>query len=157
MEISQVYQEIESIIIESRNVISRKINSTIVLMYWEIGRLIVEYEQKGESKSKYGDQTLKELSKKLSLKFSKGFDESNLRNMRAFYTCFQIRDTLRHELSWSHYRLLIRLKTQEKINYYMSECIQSKYLMYLPKTEELKEIIYSTTHQKKLSNNIEND
>ena len=112
MEINQIYQEIESVIVQSRKIVSRKINSTIILMYWEIGKLIVEYEQKGELKSVYGEKTLEALSKKLTLTFSKGFDESNLRNMRAFYICFQIRDTLRHELSWSHYRLLIRRKNQ---------------------------------------------
>lgn len=127
MEINQIYQEIESVIVQSRKIVSRKINSTIILMYWEIGKLIVEYEQKGELKSVYGEKTLEALSKKLTLTFSKGFDESNLRNMRAFYICFQIRDTLRHELSWSHYRLLIRLKSEEKINYYINESIKSNW------------------------------
>jgi len=102
-------------------------NSTLLLTYWQIGKLIVEDEQKGNKRAEYGKYTLKDLSKKLTLEFGKGFDESNLRNMRTFYHSFPICDALRHELSWTHYRLLIRLDNFDKINYYINESIQNNW------------------------------
>lgn len=80
----------------------------MVTAYWEIGRLITEDELKWE-RAEYGKQVLKKLSQKLTAEFGKGFDESNLRYMRLFFKTFPICDTLRHELSWSHYRRLIIL------------------------------------------------
>lgn len=65
--------------------------------------------------------TLGKLSKKLTAEFGKGFDESNLRYMRLFYQTFKNCDTLRHELSWSHYRLLLRVKDETARNWYMNE------------------------------------
>lgn len=91
-------------------------NFALLVTYWEIGRLIVEDEQQGKERADYGKYTLKTLSKQLSLEFGKGFDESNLRNMRSFYNTFPIRDSLRHELSWTHYRLLLRIENGDKKN-----------------------------------------
>jgi DUF1016 N-terminal domain len=90
--------------------------------YWNIGKLIVEEEQKGSPKADYGKSTLKNLAQQLTLEFGKGFDYTNLTNMRKFYMSFPIIDTLRQELSWSHYRLLSRLDTSEK-DYYLTEAL----------------------------------
>ncbi len=116
MEISEdlLFQSVKEIIIQSREKIFRVANSTLLLTYWQIGKLIVEDEQKVKERAEYGKYTLRNLSRKLTLEFGKGFDESNLRNMRAFYQVFPIGDALRHELSWTHYRLLIRLGSQDK-------------------------------------------
>ena len=76
--------------------------------YWQIGKLIVEDEQQRKAKAIYGKETLKNLSKLLTIEFGKGFDDSNLRNIRQFYLAFQKRDSLRHELSWTHDRILSR-------------------------------------------------
>jgi hypothetical protein len=99
------------------------VNATLLETYWQIGKIIVEDEQNGAAKAEYGKATLKKLSQQLSLEFGKGYDESNLRNMRAFYRAFPIRDTLRHELSWSHYRILSRVDANEKRIFYMKESI----------------------------------
>ena len=69
---------------------------------------IVEYEQNGNERAEYGKAVLEGLSKKLTAEFGKGFDESNLRYMRLFYQTFKNCDTLCHELTWSHYRMLLR-------------------------------------------------
>ncbi|WP_294226018.1 DUF1016 N-terminal domain-containing protein [uncultured Chryseobacterium sp.] len=116
MEISEdlLFQSVKEIIIQSREKIFRVANSTLLLTYWQIGKLIVEDEQKVKERAEYGKYTLRNLSRKLTLEFGKGFDESKLRNMRAFYQVFPIGDALRHELSWTHYRLLIRLGSQDK-------------------------------------------
>jgi len=118
MEISEdsLYQSVKEIVTQSREKVFRMANSTLLLTYWQIGQLIVEDEQKGKERATYGSYTLKNLSKKLTLEFGKGFDYTNLSNMRKFYTAFLIVDALRHELSWTHYRLLIRLDNSDKIN-----------------------------------------
>ncbi len=79
----------------------------MVQSYWEIGRLLVEDEQQGESRAEYGKAVLQNVSERLTAMFGKGFDVRNLRNMRQFYLTFPKRNTLCSELSWSHYRRLI--------------------------------------------------
>jgi hypothetical protein len=104
MEVSENYLflTIKEIIYQSHEKFFRIANSTLLLTYWQIGQLIVEDEQKGNEHAEYAKFVLKNLSKKLTLEFGKGFDESNLRNMRSFYQSFPIRDSLRYELSWTH-------------------------------------------------------
>jgi predicted nuclease of restriction endonuclease-like (RecB) superfamily len=102
-------------------------NSSLLETYWQIGELIVNNEQGGNAKAAYGSETLKTLAEQLTIEFGKGFDESNLRNMRIFYNAFPIRDALRHELSWTHYRLISRMDSIEKRNYYLNESIQSNW------------------------------
>lgn len=80
--------------------------------YWEIGRLIIEDEQKGKNRAAYGKEVLKNLAAKLTLEFGKGFDQSNLRNMRNFFLAFEIWDAVRPELSWTHYRIISRVENQ---------------------------------------------
>lgn len=127
LEKNNLFIAVKEIILLSRQRVYRMANSALLETYWQIGNLIVEEEQQGNAKAVYGKATLKNLANQLTLEFGKGFDESNLRNMRAFYKAFPIRDTLRHELSWSHYRLLSRLDTQEKRNYYLNEAIAANW------------------------------
>ena len=145
MEISEdpLFQSVKEIIVQSREKVFRMANSTLLLTYWQIGKLIIEDEQKGKERAAYGKYTLKNLSKKLTLEFGKGFDESNLRNMRTFYQAFPIGDALRHELSWTHYRLLIRLNGQDKINYYINESIQNNW-----NSRDLKRQINSLAYER---------
>ncbi|OHT47209.1 PDDEXK nuclease domain-containing protein [Flavobacterium tructae] len=122
-----LFSEVKEIILQSRKRVFRMANSVLLETYWEIGRVIVEDEQRGKDRADYGKATLKNLANQLTLEFGKGFDDSNLRNMRAFYKVFPIRDALRHELSWTHYRLLSRLVSEEKIKYYLNESIQNNW------------------------------
>lgn len=122
---NELVQSVKKIIITSRQHVYRMANSALLESYWQIGKLIIEDEQKGQDKAVYGETTLKNLSKELTLEFGKGFDYTNLTNMRKFYQAFPIRDALRHELSWTHYRLLSRLDTEQKKAYYLSESIAS--------------------------------
>ncbi len=122
-----IYQSIREIITLSRQRVYRMANSTLLETYWHIGRIIVEDEQNGQSKAEYGKATLKNLAKQLTFEFGKGFDERNLNNMRAFYQAFPIWNALRTELSWTHYRLLSRLDSEQKRNYYLNETIASNW------------------------------
>lgn len=104
----ELYVSISSVLKKARQTVYHAVNFAMVTAYWEIGRLITENELKWE-RAEYRKQVLKKLSQKLTSEFGKGFDERELRKMSQFYRCFVIRDTLRPELSWSHYRRLIIL------------------------------------------------
>ncbi len=82
-----------------------------------------EHLNQGASRAVYGDAVLKNLAAQLTLEFGKGFDDSNLRNMRSLYLAFPICDALRRELSWTHYRIISRLETEEKRNYYIQQAV----------------------------------
>lgn len=118
-----LFQSVKEIIQESRQRVYRMVNAVLLETYWKIGQLIVEDEQQGNSKAVYGKATLKNLANELTLEFGKGFDERNLNNMRAFYKSFPIWNALRTELSWTHYRLLSRIESEDKKWYYLNESV----------------------------------
>ena len=97
----------------------------MVACYWQIGRLIVDEEQLGKTRAAYGKGLIKELATRLLAEFGKGFGKSNLWNMRAFYLCFPKIDALRRELSWTHYRLLLRVEEPEARAFYETETVNS--------------------------------
>lgn len=101
---NNIFESIKTVILQSRERVFRMANSALLESYWNIGKIIVEEEQKGKAKAEYGKATLKNLAKQLTFEFGKGFDERNLNNMRAFYKVFPIWNAVRTELSWTHYR-----------------------------------------------------
>lgn len=124
---SNIYQRIYQIIENARGNIVRAVNTQMVQAYWLIGREIVEEEQKGKDRAGYGRSLLKNLSVRLAKDFGSGFDESNLRNIRTFYLTYPIRDALRHELSWTHYRILMRVDNPQARSFYEIECAKSNW------------------------------
>lgn len=118
---------IRDVLNHSRKNAAQVVNLTMVHTYWQIGHLIVEDEQKGQSRAKYGKGTLKALSLSLTKEFGKGFDVRNLRNMRSFYQTFPIRNALRPELSWTHYRILTRIHNDKARQWYMQESIEQSW------------------------------
>lgn len=125
MEIKKdVFLAIKEVLLQARSNTYQYVNAQMVFAYWEIGKIIVEDEQGGEKQAAYGKFLLKELAKKLTEEFGKGFDERELRRIRQFYLCFPIRDALRPELTWTHYRLLIRIENEAERNFYLTESIQ---------------------------------
>ena len=124
---NQLFTTIKEVILQSRSRAYRMVNAVLIETYWQIGRIIVEDEQQGSTKATYGKGILKNLAHQLSIEFGKGFDERNLNNMRAFYKAFPIWNALRTELSWTHYRLLSRLDTEKKRNYYLTESIAANW------------------------------
>ncbi|MBD1558037.1 DUF1016 domain-containing protein [Vibrio sp. S9_S30] len=114
---------IRQLLAQGRKQVAVAVNTAMVQTYWEIGRLIVEDEQQGQARAEYGKQVLKHLSVSLTQEFGKGFDASNLRNMRLFYLAFPNRDALRHNLSWTHYRTLTRIENEQARHWYMNEAI----------------------------------
>ena len=124
-----LYQDIKLLLQNARNQVVRAVNSTMVNTYFEIGKLIVEHEQKGKNKATYGEETLKELSEQLSKEFGKGFSVTNIQQMRLFYLTYGKQQTLsvksekgqtpsaKFTLSWSHYVFLMRLDKRERTFY----------------------------------------
>ncbi len=88
---------------------------------WEMGRHIVDFEQGGAARAAYGKRLLPTLARALTAEFGQGFDATNLRHMRGFYLAFPIRDALRRELSWTHYRSLLRVQSEASRRWYMDE------------------------------------
>lgn len=117
-----LFNSVRLVIEQARGQIKQTVNSQMVQAYWHVGRLIVEEEQQGKVRAEYGKAQLKQLSSQLSRHFGKGFDSSNLRNMRRFYLVFPIQETVSPELSWSHFNLLAR---QE--NLAMCQCAATNY------------------------------
>lgn len=113
--------DIREVLLSARKTAYKAVNFAMVSAYWNVGRLIVEDEQHGQARAEYGKAVLAELSDKLTEEFGKGFDERELRRMRQFYCVFPKWDTLRPELTWSHYRLLIKVKDEQARMWYMNE------------------------------------
>jgi predicted nuclease of restriction endonuclease-like (RecB) superfamily len=122
-----LYLEIKNIIHKARHDAYKSINFAMVEAYWNIGRLIVEEEQQGQEKAVYGTYLIPKLAKKLTKDFGKGFDQSNLKRMRQFYLTFSNSATLWHQLSWSHYKLLIRVENENARNYYAQEATEQNW------------------------------
>ncbi len=97
------YNDIKLLLQNAKNKVYQSINTTMTQTYWEIGKRIVEEEQGGENRAKYGKELLKNLSKELTQEFGKGFSQRNLEHMRNFYLSFPKSKTLstKFKLSWS--------------------------------------------------------
>lgn len=112
---------LRGLIQQGRQQALRAVDMVQVQTCWEIGRHIVEFEQGGETRAAYGKKLLPKLAESLTREFGKGFDASNLRYMRLFFQAFPMCDALRHELSWTHYRLLLRVNSSQARQWYMTE------------------------------------
>ena len=120
------YENVKKLINESRKHVVTYVNTTMLFTYWNIGKMIVE-EQGGSSKAKYGNKLIAELSKQMTFDFGKGFDERNLRKIRQFYLMYPIWDSVRPELTWTHYRTLIRIEEQHIRDFYMEKAIKENW------------------------------
>lgn len=157
----QLYQKIKQLLLQARSKALQAVNTEMVVSYWHIGRLIVEEEQRGEERAEYGEYLIKELSKRLTEEFGKGFSLSNLKYFRQFYLSFAIGHALRDqfpdekpvnkvpdhksythekghsargqlpvirpELSWTHYRLLLKVEKAEARSFYMNEAVNARW------------------------------
>jgi len=124
---SDFYQSVVEILRAARTRAYRAVNFTMVEAYWNVGRMIVEEEQRGQERAEYGTFLIKELSSRLTSEFRKGFSEQSLRNMRQFYKCFPIRSAVRSELTWTHYKSLIRIEKETSRNWYLKEAVEQNW------------------------------
>ncbi len=139
------YNEIKNILNIARNKVYKTANFVMVEAYWNIGKSIIE-EQGGNEKAEYGAGLLKELSKQMTQDFGKGFTVTNLKYMRQFYLMFPNSHALRDELSWTHYRLLIKVENDNARDFYMQEAAKSQW-----STRQLERQINSFFYERLLS------
>jgi predicted nuclease of restriction endonuclease-like (RecB) superfamily len=125
----RLYQDIKSLLCDARKEIYTNINTTMTSTYFHIGKMIVEDEQQGSNRAKYGKGVLKALSLKLTEEFGKGFSVDNLENMRRFYLSYQISETVsrKFRLSWSHYIFLSKITNADERSFYEIEAIESNW------------------------------
>ncbi len=105
----------------------RAVDVVQVRTCWTVGRHIIEFEQSGTARAAYGKRLLADLADNLTVEFGKWFDERNLRHMRAFYAGFPIWNALRSELSWTHYRSLLRIEEPATRLWYMNEAAEQNW------------------------------
>lgn len=141
--------EIRSILQKARTKAQAAVNTAMVEAYWFIGKRIVEEEQKGKERAEYGAYLIHELSNQLSAEFGPGFSVANIKNFRQFYMTFpelQKGYTLRSQLSWSHYRLIMRVENPKAREYYISEAAEQNW-----STRTLERNINSLYYERLLS------
>lgn len=124
VQIEDVYRQVRGYVVHAQQKVYKAVNSAMVEAYWQIGKAV--HEACGENdRAAYGKQVLKTLSERLTAEFGRGFSISALRTMRQFYYTFPIQHTLCVELSWSHYRLLMRVQDEDARNFYTEEAAKS--------------------------------
>ncbi len=126
-EINNLLSSLRETIRTARQHALRAVDVLQVRTCWSVGQHIVEFEQQGATRATYGKRLLVDLAENLTTEFGKGFDERNLRNMRAFYAVFPNWNALRTELSWTHYRSLLRVEDAHARIWYMNEAAEQNW------------------------------
>ena len=124
---NNILQTIKELLSSSKIHIAQTINTVMVQTYWHIGKIIVEDEQKGNARAKYGAKQLKYISYELTKEFGKGYNVRNLQNMRQFYLIFPKWNSVSAKLSWTHYRRLLRVENSEARDWYIKEAIENNW------------------------------
>ncbi|NJM93820.1 MAG: DUF1016 domain-containing protein, partial [Cytophagales bacterium] len=140
--IEKLYNEASQLIEEARNTVYRTANFAMVQAYWNIGKLIVEEEQKGTERADYGMALIEQLSKKLS-NHGRGFNQRNLWYMKQFYQQWPNVNALRSELTWTHYRLLLKVESSTARDFYMKESVEGNW-----STRQLERQVYSFYYER---------
>jgi predicted nuclease of restriction endonuclease-like (RecB) superfamily len=118
---NNLISQIGNLLAAGRQRAAQEVNTILVHTYWEIGKYIVEFEQKGNEKAEYGTHLFGKLSKDLTTAYGKGFGRSNLLYMRKLYLTFQISGTLSHKLTWSHYYEILKADSPLEIGFYTKQ------------------------------------
>ena len=116
-----ILNQIQSIIANAQARAIRSVDTERVLMYWQIGKVIIEEEQQGKERAEYGEFLIKSLANALEPQYGTGFSYRQLNLFRQFYRTFPIVNALRSQFSWTHYRTLIRIDNQDKRDFYIAE------------------------------------
>ena len=123
----ELIYNIKQLIINARQRNIIKVNTELLVTYWEIGKQIVEFEQKGENRAQYGKELVKTISKELTKELGKGFSISNIQFMRRLYEKYPKQQTLSVKLSWSHYCELLLIEDDNERAFYEKETISSNW------------------------------
>jgi predicted nuclease of restriction endonuclease-like (RecB) superfamily len=127
IEWESTYQKISEVLKQARSSAWQAVNSAMVTAYWEIGKVIVEKEQEGKERAKYGKSLIEKLSERLAKEFGRGFSASNIWDMRIFYLTYPILQAVPRELSWTHIRLLLHIEKPEARAFYEKEAVNARW------------------------------
>lgn len=114
IEHNELFNQIANLIQSARSNVAIQVNTTLLHTYWHIGKLIIEKEQQNAKRAEYGKGILKDLSRRLTQEFGKGFSRVNLQWMRLLFLKYPICQTLSNKLSWSHYCELLTISDDDK-------------------------------------------
>jgi predicted nuclease of restriction endonuclease-like (RecB) superfamily len=117
--------EIRQIIASARVHVIRSVNHALTIMYWNIGQVIVQDEQLGNDRAGYKDYLLKSLSERLTSEFGEGYSKRQLELFRQFYLTFPIANALSSQLTWTHYKILVRIEAPDKRAFFMAEATKN--------------------------------
>lgn len=125
----KLFEDVRELLAQARQKAYAAVNFTMVEAYWQIGRRIVEEEQQGKGRAEYGDNLIRDLSRRLTSEFGRGFAVANLWNFRQFYLTFPEEKlySLRRELTWTHYRLIMRVDNHAAREYYIKEATEQNW------------------------------
>lgn len=119
--------DIKNLIASAKQTAIRSVDFQRTLLYWHIGERIFNEEQDGKERANYGEYVIKYLSEQLQPEFGSGFSYRELNRYRQFYRTFPIVDSLRTQLSWTHYKSLIRINDEDKREYYIGETVKNNW------------------------------
>lgn len=139
---------ITELVAQSKQKVLRAVNTALVEMNWNIGKYIVEFEQKGDARAEYGAQLIPRLSKDLTLRLGNGYSRSNLANMRLLYLRFPILQTVSGKLSWSHFIELIGIDNELERNFYFMECFRQNWSVRELRTQCNRGLFYQLAASK---------
>jgi predicted nuclease of restriction endonuclease-like (RecB) superfamily len=145
---NKMIDQIKTLLENARQKVAVEVNTTLLTTYWQIGKIIVENEQKHSDNAEYKKQTMRQLSKVLTNEYGKGFSRSNLYNMRLLYLTHKSVQTLSGRLSWSHYSELLMISDESKRSFYEKECVNAHWSV-----RELKRQIDSCLFERLLLSN----
>lgn len=143
-----VITDIKAIIAQSKDKAIRAVDHQRTLMYWHIGKRIFEEEQEGKERAEYGTFLIKYLSEQLQPEFGSGFSIRQINLYRQFYRTFQNVHALRAQLSWTQYKFLLSVDSEDKRTFYIAESIKNNWT-----SRQLERQIYSGLYERLLLSN----
>lgn len=143
-----IIPDIKVIIANAKDKAIKAVDNERTIMYWQIGRRIFEEEQEGKDRADYGEYLTKFISQQLEPEYGTGYSKRQIELFRQFYRTFPIANALRSQLSWTHYKLIIRLDSQDKIDFYIAETVKNNW-----NTRQLERQIYSNLWERLLLSN----
>lgn len=143
-----VITDIQAIIIQAKDKAIRLVDHERTLMYWQIGRRIFEEEQQGKDRADYGNYLTKFIADQLEPEYGSGFSKRQIELFRQFYRTFPIANAVRSQLGWTHYKILLRVDNQDKIDFYIAEAIKNNWT-----TRQLERQIHSSLWERLLMSN----
>jgi hypothetical protein len=143
-----VIADVQAIIHDAKDKAIRLVDHERTLMYWQIGQRIFEEEQQGKDRADYGNYLTKFIADQLEPEYGSGFSKRQIELFRQFYRTFPIANALRSQLGWTHYNILLRLDSQDKIDFYIAEAIKNNWT-----TRQLERQIHSSLWERLLMSN----